>query len=62
MRTFGTLAAPILDHWALGVALNRFRFRNPFHEDTLFPQLSLHDQDTIVREAFEIQFEARGGM
>ena len=49
------LTPPVLDHYALGKALGRFRFRNPFHEDTLFRDLPRYDQDCIVREAFEIQ-------
>lgn len=57
MPNITTNGAVVVDHAALNTALNRFRFRNPFHEDTLFPHLSKHDQKTIVWEALEIQKE-----
>ena len=49
----------IVDYWALELALKRFRFRNPYHEDTLFVHLPPHDQNRIVNEALEIQRERK---
>ena len=43
-----------VQYWALDIAVQRFKFRNPAHEWNLFIELSQYDQNCIIKEALEI--------